>query len=79
MRKARRHLNDKIANHPSLASYPQNILADAWLDGRDDALQDDRVMEAALPEECPYTVEQLRDTDWWPENHHSLEVADFKV
>ena len=49
VRKARRHLNDKIASHPSLLSYPQIILPDAWLDGCDDALQDDCMVEAALP------------------------------
>ncbi|MGF7207736.1 hypothetical protein GGE65_002309 [Skermanella aerolata] len=49
VRKARRHLNDKIASHPSLLSYPQIILTDAWLDGCDDALQDDCMVEAALP------------------------------
>ena len=79
VRKARRHLNDKIASNPSLASYPCVILTDAWLDGRDDALQDDSIARAALPEECPYTLEQLRNPDWWPENRHSLESADFNV
>lgn len=67
VRKARRHLNDKIASNPSLASYPRVILTDAWLDGRDDAIQDDSIVEAALPAECPYTLEQLQDAVWWPE------------
>ena len=79
VRKARRHLNDKIASNPSLVSYPQIILADAWLDGRDDALQDDSIVEATLPEECPYTPEQLQDAGWWPENRHGLEAADFNT
>ena len=79
MRKARRHLNDKIADHPSLASYPRVILERAWLDGRDDALQDDSIVEAALPEEYPYTLEQLRNPDWWPENRHGMDTSDLKV
>jgi hypothetical protein len=79
VRKARRHLDKKIATHPSLASYPRVILTDAWLDGRDDALQDDSIVEASLPEECPYTLEQLRDPDWWPENRHGLDTAGLKI
>jgi hypothetical protein len=72
VRKARRHLNDKIASNPSLASYPQVILTDAWLDGRDDALQDDCMVEAALPDGYPYTLEQLRNPDWWPQNCNDI-------
>jgi hypothetical protein len=26
----------------------------------------------ALPEDCPYTLEQLLDFDWWPANRHGL-------
>jgi hypothetical protein len=74
-RKARRHLNDKIANHPSLVPYPRFILERAWLDGRDDALQDDSIAKALLPEHCPYTLEQLRGAEWWPENRHGLPTA----
>jgi hypothetical protein len=72
-------LNDKIADHPSLASYPRIVLERAWLDGRDDALQVDSVARVALPEECPYTLEQLRDMDWWPKNRHGLESNDFQA
>ena len=78
VRKARRHLDKKIAIYPSLASYPRVILMDAWLDGRDDALQDDSIVEATLPEECPYTLEQLRNPDWWPENRHGLDSVNFR-
>jgi len=79
VRKARRHLNDKIADHPSLAPYPRAILERAWLDGRDDAIQDDSILKAALPEECPYSLEQLRNLDWWPENRYGLDIDDLKV
>ena len=34
-------------------------------------------MEAALPEECPYTLEQLRNPDWWSENRHGLDSVNF--
>mgnify|MGYP002714199852 CR=1 FL=1 len=79
VRKARRHLNDKITDHPSLASNPGIVLERAWLDGRDDALQDDGIVRTALPEDCPYTLEQLRDMDWWPKNRYGLESNDFQA
>ena len=33
----------------------------------------DNVSIPALPAECPYTVDQLLDPDWWPESRHGLE------
>ena len=35
-------------------------------------LEQDRVDPAALPEDCPYTLEQLLDADWLPVNRHGL-------
>lgn len=71
--KARRHLGRKVARHPSLRNWPETALADAWLDGRDDALQDDSLASAGIPNDCPYALEDLRDPDWWPVNRHGLE------
>jgi hypothetical protein len=35
-------------------------------------LAKDRVPADALPEICPYTLEQILDPDWYPENVHGL-------
>lgn len=71
--KARRHLEDKLADYPSLCDWPATILGKAYLDGRDDAGQDDSVGFDALPDECPYALEDLRNPDWWPGNRHGVE------
>ena len=71
--KARRHLDDKVKDHPSLRNWPAEILERSWLDGHADAIQDDSIDVDAVPAECPYTLDQLRDPDWWPVNRHGLE------
>lgn len=71
--KARRHLQDKLEEYPSLQRWPAEILEKAWLDGRDDAYQDDGIAIDVLPKECPYALEDLRNPDWWPMNRHGLE------
>ena len=35
-------------------------------------LEKDRVHSDALPVDCPYTLDQVLDPDWYPENVHGL-------
>ena len=28
-----------------------------------------------LPERCPYTLDQIKDPDWWPRNRHGLDPS----
>jgi hypothetical protein len=37
------------------------------------ALARDKVPADALPPTCPYTLDQILDPDWYPENIHGLE------
>lgn len=70
--KARRHLEEMLEENPSLHRFPAEILEKAWLDGDSDACLDDSIDIDALPKECPYALEDLRDPDWWPSNRHGL-------
>ncbi len=36
-------------------------------------LKRDGIAATALPEACPYTLDQALDHDWWPVNRHGLE------
>ncbi|WP_448189054.1 DUF29 domain-containing protein [Azospirillum sp. sgz301742] len=36
-------------------------------------LECDGVSAKALPPECPYTLDQILDHDWWPANRHALD------
>jgi hypothetical protein len=35
-------------------------------------LEKDRVRSDALPVDCPYTLDQILDPDWYPDNAHGL-------
>ncbi len=37
------------------------------------SLEDDGIAARDLPGSCPYTLEQIRDEDWWPANRHGLD------
>jgi len=37
------------------------------------SLEGDGIAARDLPESCPYTLEQIRDEDWWPANRHGLD------
>ncbi len=59
--------------NPSLKQpeHLEDMLADAWTLGRRLAragLMDEDELDAAetIPVNCPYTVDQILDLDWWP-------------
>lgn len=51
--------------------------AAAWDDGRRLAAQAlaawDGLDPGILPAECPYTLDQVLDEDWWPASRHGLD------
>ena len=72
----RREVGDILNDSPSLRSKLDEILAPAWARGRKDAtggLKADSLDDGAVPADCPYTVDQILDEDWWPANRHGLE------
>lgn len=73
VKKARYHLEEKLEDHPSLKGWPATVLPKAWFDGYADALQDDSIDPDAVPEDCSYTLDQIRDPNWWPANRHGLD------
>jgi hypothetical protein len=59
----------------SLRHRLQESLGDVYRDGRRAAaigLEVDRVRAEQLPIQCPYTLEQILDPDWLPENVHGI-------
>ncbi len=59
-------LEQRLRSNPSLRARSDELLADAWGSGRRQLrLQFGR--GAAIPEYCPYTLEQVLDDDWFPE------------
>jgi hypothetical protein len=37
-----------------------------------EGLEQDGVPADLLPPDCPYSLDQLLDEDWWPTNRHGL-------
>jgi hypothetical protein len=36
-------------------------------------LAEDKVAERKLPAACPFTLDQVLDPEWWPDNRHGIE------
>jgi plasmid stabilization system protein ParE len=70
--KQRTNLARRLRNNPSLKAPPrlQEILRNAWEDGRRLAvigMEAYGEAAASIPQDCPYSFEQLCDFDWWPD------------
>ena len=61
---ARRRIEDVVRDNPSLRPYLGECLPQAYEYGRARAL--DETASLALPEECPWTIEQILVPDWLP-------------
>jgi Domain of unknown function DUF29 len=67
---ARDRIARVVRNSPSLHSYPAVALAEAYAAGRRKAEAETELTE--LPTECPWTIEQVRDHDFWPDEKECL-------
>ncbi|WP_029010369.1 DUF29 domain-containing protein [Azospirillum halopraeferens] len=71
----RRAAIDILNDSPSLRAKLDEILDPAWARGRKDAtgsLKTDTISDDAVPADCPYTIGQILDEDWWPANRHGV-------
>ena len=55
-----------IEDSPSLAPYPGETLAGAYIIGKNTAITDTGLSESAFPMSCPYTTEQVLDDLFYP-------------
>ncbi len=60
---ARNRIARVVTNNPSLQSYPNQVLAEAYADGRRQAEAETGL---TMPAECPWTIDQLLDHNFWP-------------
>ena len=63
---ARTRIARAIRNSPSLKNYPDNVLGDAYADGRQQAEAEPGLTK--LPVECPWPIEQMLKQDFWPDS-----------
>jgi len=63
----RNDIDDLLHDSPSLRPQVQERLTQQYGKARRQALQETRLAESALPESCPWTVEQVLDDNFWPD------------
>jgi hypothetical protein len=61
---ARKRIAGLIEDSPSLRPYPAKALGKAYSDGRPQAEAETGLTK--LPAECPWTIDQVLDADFWP-------------
>lgn len=66
-RSARRQVRKLLDESPSLRAQLEEMLVDAYEDGRLEALREPELIEDILPETSPWTVEQVMDDAFMPD------------
>lgn len=66
VRVQRTHLQRLLRDSPSLTPRLPELLDDAYCTARLEASTETGLDDAAFPESCPFTVEQVLDPDYWP-------------
>jgi hypothetical protein len=67
IREQRIRIGRVIEKSPSLRDYPAKHLAGSYVIGRDAAITETSLPEAIFPEACPFTIEQILDADFLPD------------
>jgi hypothetical protein len=67
IREQRRQLARLFERHPSLRPQLLALLTASYPDARQDALDETGLLDAALPQGCPWTPEQVLDAEFWPQ------------
>jgi hypothetical protein len=67
IREQRRRLQLLLNDSPSLRREVPALATDGYPYAREQALAEAGLPQAAVPQACPWTVEQLLDETFWPE------------
>jgi Domain of unknown function DUF29 len=67
LREQRRRIGKLLKENPSLRPTVLGLMPEAYLSGRDLAIEETNLPDRAFPEDCPYGFEQAVDPDFWPE------------
>lgn len=63
----RSRVNQLVSESPSLRRYPGEILASEYHIARLKAVAETGLPERAFPKDCPFTIEQVLDPNFWPD------------
>ena len=62
----RQRIASVIDDSPSLQLFPASIIDRCYADARSQAALETGLTEAAFPQSCPFSLEQLLDPTWLP-------------
>jgi hypothetical protein len=63
----RLEIEELLRDSPSLKRYPSDVFLDQYLGARAEASRETGIAFNLFPEECPFTVEEVLDVDFFPE------------
>jgi hypothetical protein len=66
IQEARKRIALLFKRHPSLKSYPAEVLQDAYELGRLGAIAETGLAESMFPLQCPYSIKQVLDVEFLP-------------
>ena len=62
----RTRIAKRLRKSPGLKAKLPEIISEAYEDGLELAIKETRLPASTFPDECPYTIEQLFDDDFYP-------------
>ena len=66
-RNGRIEIQKLLRDSPSLTGYIPQMLEDEYVAARADAIDETELSEETFPSHCPFTVEQVMDSEFWPD------------
>jgi hypothetical protein len=66
VKNARLEITDLLQTKRGLSPKAPELFTKAWYLGRNDMLGQLGLADGAIPEQCPWTLEQVRDESFWP-------------
>ncbi len=67
LREQRRRIQKLLRESPSLKPYLATVIAEAYLEGRDLAIQETNLPDETFPIDCPYEFETAIDMEFLPD------------
>jgi hypothetical protein len=67
IREARTQVADGLQTHPGMHQHVPAILVRAWRKARREACHETGLPLATFLQDCPWTLEQLLNGDFWPQ------------
>lgn len=67
IREQRKQLAELLNDSPSLKPRLEEDLQDSYISARLLAAGETGLAETSFPEQCPYSIDQLLDQDFWPD------------